>query len=52
MSLNDELVDHANTPEEPKPPKGLGSGALSSCWNPIKLIKGTKEVAFSDRQIL
>ena len=29
--LNNESVDHANTPEEPRPRKGLGSGALSSC---------------------
>ena len=47
MSLNNESVDHADSPEEPKPRKGLGSGARSSYWNPIRLIKGTKEVAFS-----
>ena len=26
MSLNNESVDHANSPGEPKPQKGLGSG--------------------------
>ena len=46
MSLNNESVDHADTPEEPKPRKGLGAELSAATEIQSYLLRGLKRWPF------